>query len=36
MGIWIELGLFVLVLAVGIWQIRDVKKERAKRQKESE
>jgi len=31
MGIWIELGLFVLVLAFGLWQIRDVKKERAKR-----
>ncbi len=36
MGIWIELGLFVLVLAFGLWQIRDVKKERARHQKKSD
>ena len=37
MGIWIELGVFVLALAFGLWQIRDVKKamsEREKAQKE--
>lgn len=31
MGIWIELGIFVLVLAFGLWQIHDVKRERSKR-----
>jgi len=28
MGIWIELGIFVLALAFGLWQIHDVKKAR--------
>ena len=28
MGIWIELGVFVLALAFGLWQIQDVKKAR--------
>ena len=32
MGIWVELGIFGLALAFGIWQIRDVAKERAKRE----
>ncbi len=27
MGIWMELGIFVLVLAFGMWQIHDVKRE---------
>ena len=31
MGIWIETGVFLLVLAFGLWQIQDVKKERRKR-----
>lgn len=31
MGIWIELGVFVLVLAFGLWQIHDVGQERRKR-----
>lgn len=31
MGIWIETGVFLLVLAFGLWQIHDVKKERRKR-----
>jgi ABC-type nickel/cobalt efflux system permease component RcnA len=31
MGIWIETGVFLLVLAFGIWQIQDVKRERRKR-----
>lgn len=31
MGIWIELGIFVLVLAFGLWQIHDVGQERRKR-----
>jgi hypothetical protein len=30
MGIWIELGIFVLVLAFGMWQIHDVGLERRK------
>ena len=32
MGIWVELGIFGLALAFGIWQIRDVAQERAKRE----
>lgn len=28
MGIWIELGVFLLALAFGLWQIQDVKKAR--------
>ncbi len=32
MGIWIELGIFILVLAFGLWQIHDVKQERRKRE----
>lgn len=28
MGIWIELGVFGLALAFGLWQIHDVKKAR--------
>lgn len=26
MGIWIELGVFAIALAFGLWQIHDVKK----------
>jgi hypothetical protein len=33
MGIWVELGIFVLALAFGLWQIRDVKKAMAEREK---
>jgi hypothetical protein len=29
---WIELGIFAIVLAFGIWQIHDVDLERRKRQ----
>ena len=29
---WIELGIFVIVLAFGIWQIHDVGLERRKKQ----
>lgn len=38
MGIWIELGVFVLALAFGWWQIRDVKKAReaTQRQRQAE
>ena len=28
MGIWVELGIFGLALAFGLWQIHDVKKAR--------
>ena len=31
MGIWIELGIFGLVIAFGLWQIHDVGLERKKR-----
>lgn len=38
MGIWIELGIFALALAFGLWQIHDVKKAReaTRRQRELE
>ena len=36
MGMWIELGIFVLVLAFGMWQIHDVGLERRKRQTHKE
>ena len=37
MGIWVELGVFILALAFGLWQIRDVKKAMAERKcRESE
>jgi len=32
MGMWIEMGIFGLVLVFGIWQIRDVAQERRKRE----
>ena len=32
MGIWIELGVFLLALAWGLWQLHDLKKERRKRE----
>lgn len=38
MGIWIELGLFLIALAFGVWQLRDVRRaqaeSRARREKE--
>jgi heme exporter protein D len=30
MGIWLELGIFVLVLVWGVWQIRDARQAHAK------
>lgn len=36
MGMWIELGIFVLVIAFALHQIRDVRREQAKRAKERE
>ncbi len=30
MGIWLELGIFVLVLVWGVWQIRDARRAHAK------
>ena len=38
MGIWIELGIFAIALAFGLWQIHDVKKAReaTRRQRELE
>lgn len=32
MGMWIELGLFLLVFVWGFWQLHDVKKAQAKTQ----
>lgn len=31
MGIWVELGIFLVVIAWGFWQLRDVKKAQAER-----
>jgi ABC-type nickel/cobalt efflux system permease component RcnA len=36
MGIWLELGIFLLVLAFGVWQIHDVASERRKRNHQSD
>lgn len=40
MGIWIELGIFILVLVFGIWQWRDARqaleRSRAERQRSTE
>lgn len=38
MGIWLELGIFVLVIVFGLWQIHDVRKarEQTRRQREQE
>ena len=33
MGMWIELGVFVLALAFGLWQIHDVKKAMRERER---
>ncbi|MCU0956408.1 MAG: hypothetical protein MUF55_03490 [Hydrogenophaga sp.] len=33
MGIWIELGIFLLILAFGVWQLHDVKKAQAERRR---
>lgn len=30
MGIWLELGIFVLVLIFGLWQIRDARQAHAR------
>ena len=32
MGIWIELGVFLLVFVFAIWQFRDLKQARAERE----
>ncbi|MDP3253455.1 MAG: hypothetical protein Q8M77_16240 [Hydrogenophaga sp.] len=31
MAIWLELGIFIVVLAIGVWQLWDVKKAQAER-----
>ncbi len=31
MGIWIELGIFLVAIAFGFWQLHDVKKAQAER-----
>ena len=31
MGIWIELGVFLIALGFGVWQLRDVKRAQAER-----
>jgi len=36
MGMWIELGVFLLVFVFAWHQLRDLKKERAKRQAQSD
>ena len=36
MGIWIELGVFLVALAFGLWQIQDVKKAQAQTRRQRE
>ncbi len=36
MGMWIELGVFAIALAFGLWQIHDVKKAREKSRQEAQ
>lgn len=36
MGMWIELGIFILVIAFALHQIRDVRREQARRARERE
>lgn len=36
MGIWIELGVFVLALLFALWQLHDVKKAREKSRADKE
>jgi hypothetical protein len=36
MGMWIELGIFVLVILFALQQIREVRREQAKRARERE
>lgn len=31
MGIWLELGIFIVLIAWGFWQLHDVKQAKAKR-----
>jgi hypothetical protein len=31
MGIWIELGVFLIALGFGVWQLRDVKRAQSER-----
>jgi hypothetical protein len=33
MGIWLELGIFLVILAFGVWQLHDVKKAQAERRR---
>tara|TARA_B100001250_G_scaffold338468_1_gene305539 strand:+ start:468 stop:638 length:171 start_codon:yes stop_codon:yes gene_type:complete len=36
MGIWLELGIFVVVIAFGLWQLHDVRRAREQTQREKE
>lgn len=36
MGLWVELGIFGLALAFGLWQIHDVRKARERTQAQRE
>jgi hypothetical protein len=36
MGIWVELGIFLLVIAFGLWQIHDVRQARELTRKKKE
>ncbi|MCA3238559.1 MAG: hypothetical protein ACK5YJ_00785 [Curvibacter sp.] len=36
MGIWVELGIFVLVIVFALWQIHDVRKAREQTRKQRE
>lgn len=34
MGIWLELGIFVVVIAFGLWQLHDVRQARERTRQE--
>ncbi|MCZ8253791.1 MAG: hypothetical protein O9318_15090 [Hylemonella sp.] len=36
MGIWLELGIFVVVIAFGLWQLHDVRRAREQTRREKE
>jgi hypothetical protein len=36
MGIWIELGIFAVVIVFALWQLHDVKQEKLKRERARE
>lgn len=36
MGIWLELGIFIVVIAFGLWQLHDVRRAQEQTRKDKE